>query len=322
VSLKKIKKHTNETAQAALQHKGLADFLTIIDISHDTTTVVVQDAAFGSYQADFKSLAKTTAFPLHPKRKHQLKMDAIRKKLIGTKINTLTVLDVFYGPDNGYKNRSFYIEYRGECGHIGIGTYAGLTKHKKTAQCSSCNHTIHGERSKIDGMLKKRTPTYIYWQTHKMSLPPQYQDFKFFKQEVGDKPYKRATLHMVDAKLSWVNLSITEDADLNLISTAIRQAFRHSTIYKAAIQAARIETERGPRYKCAFCSNLFKRTNIQVDHIDPIEPIDGSPLIKETLIDRIWTTKVQILDLSCHTKKSTAENALRRKYKKEKKNGI
>lgn len=56
-----------------------------------------------------------------------------------------------------------------------------------------------------------------------------------------------------------------------------------------------------------------------MDHIDPIADINGNPLNKQTLIERIWTDKIQVLDKTCHFLKSKEENKQRRKNKIDKK---
>lgn len=313
----KPSKHTLDTANLALSIKGLSNFITALEISG--STVVLLDKDYGRYNIDIKSLAPKTDIGWHKKRRHQNKLDAMKDKFLGKTIRGLTVTAIFYGPDRGYKNRSFYIEYKGNCGHSGINTYAGITTNKKNFGCLVCDNTKHGERTRIDGVLKKRTPTYTHWQRIKSTLPIEYHDFNLFKKHAGDKYFKRAEIIFIDSKPVWRNLQIVEDTELGLIATAIRQAFRHSSIYLNCIENSKIETNNGPRYRCADCNELFKRTEVQVDHIDPIVKITGENLIKEEIIDRIWTNRIQILDKKCHTKKSAAENKERRRLKKENK---
>ncbi len=309
-------KHTIDSANLSLKNKKLDSFLSVKSIINTTVTII--DADYGPYQIDVKMLSPKTNVPLHKKRRHYNKVDAINKKYVGLEINEHKILNVFYGPDRGYKNRSFYVEYVSSCGHIGITTYATLAKHKKTIFCFSCANTDHGERKKIDGKLKKRTNTYIHWQRIKSILPEIYQDFSVFKKSAGDKPFKKADIIFIDNKPTWIELQLDQDPDLNLIAMAIRQAFRHSTIYKNAIEKSRIETDKGSRYRCAECGELFKRSEVQVDHINPIADLDGSPLTKEGLIDKIVTENIQILDKKCHTIKSTKENKIRKEAKKGK----
>jgi len=316
--LKKISKHTLETANKALEQKGLSDFLKVIALQEKTATLF--DSLYGEYKVDLKSFSESTQVALHKSRKHYAKMDAKRAKLIGKSVNGLEIVDLFYGPDKGYKNRSFYVSVKCKCGHVSTTTYTHLTKYRKEFQCQSCAQTQHGARGKDeDGKLKKRTATYNHWVKIKDTLPDEFKDFKNFKAAVGDKPFKIADLVFVEGRPKWVNLQITSNYELNLMATALRQAFRYSTLYKECLEKAKVETEDGTRYRCAACDALVKRAEVQVDHITPVAPVDGSPLNKDTLIDRVWTDKIQVLDKKCHNKKSSQENAERRKNKKDKK---
>jgi len=313
--LKKPDKHTLDTANESLKNKGLDSFLTVVSI-HGTDAILA-DSMYGEYRVDIKSFSASAQVPLHRTRKHRSKMDAKKIKYVGIHINGLKITDLFYGPDRGYKNRSFYLEYQGACGHTGVASYATMTKHKKTFICQSCAKTNHGSRGKEDGTRIKRTSTYNHWIKIKDTLPEELKDFTNFKDAVGEKPFKIADLRFVDGKPVWVNLQISDDYELNLMASALRQAFRYSKIYKDCVEASRIETEEGTRYKCAICADVAKRADIQVDHINPVSPIDGSRLDKDTLIDRVWTTNIQILDKKCHNQKSSIENAERRRLKKE-----
>lgn len=314
--------HTLETANYVLKEKNLDSFLWIQSIDNSVSTIKVVDKVYGIYTVDLKSLCPSTNFPIHKERRRAAKLLFLIKKYVGKTINGLKVTDIFYGPDKGYKNKTFYIEYTGMCGHKCTASHATLTRHKKKFSCQSCAATEHGERSKVDGKLKKRSSTYNHWQRIRNTLPDEYKDFSFFRKAAGDKPYKMARLRLIDGKPAWINLQIDEEnEDLLLIASAIRGAFRRSSYYKNALLAARIETAEGVRYICAVCLQLFKKKEVQVDHIEAIVSTDGFPLKKETVIDRVFTDKVQILDKKCHSKKSSVENALRRNNKeKEKKN--
>lgn len=311
------KRHTLVTAQAALQTKGLSGFLSIKSLDYDTNTAVIVDRDYGEYRIDLKGLAPKTNTALHKLRRHKLRLAAMKAKFIGIRVNGMEITDLFYGPDRGYKNRSFYITYLGLCGHEGTSTYATLTKHKKNLICFTCAKTEHGARKQILGVLPKRTSTYNHWVAHKQTLPePLRSDYTVFRDLVGDKPAQRADLNYVDGKYVWVTYKLSGDIELQLIAVAIRQAFRRSSMYKRALNAAKVEHEGATRYQCAACKQLFPLASVQVDHIDPIENIDGTPLTKEGLIDRIVTDKIQVLDKACHTRKSTEENRLRREAKK------
>lgn len=313
--MKKPKKHTIATLQAALIIKNIHSFVSIVSIENDRVTV--KDTVYGEYAVGLKSFCDSEEFPLHKNRRHAIKMEKAASKVVGTQVNGYKILSLFYGPDRGYKNRSFYVEYIAGCGHPSTATQASLKNHKDPGQlCSTCAKTKHGARSKNGGERVKRTPTYIYWQKNRQKLPIFLQEFSDFRRILGDKPYTKAEVIIEKDRAYWRPLIVVEDKEINLMATALRQAFRFSEIYKKAIESAKVETTEGTRYTCALCGNLVKRTNIQVDHIEPIAPLDGRPLKKEEIIDRVWTTKIQILDKTCHSKKSALENKTRRENRK------
>lgn len=315
--MRKIAKHTAQTLADCLAKKGPTGIVTIVRLN--VSTAEVKDIKYGNYTVDLKSFCESSAFPKHKNRRHEEKMTAAAAKVIGKTVGGFLITSLFYGPDRGYKNRSFYVEFVASCGHQAISTLAHLKKHKSPdSTCKECLGLTHGARAKKDGIRIKRTTTYVHWQrTHPM-LPGFLKSFEDFRRVLGDKPYARAEVIVDGDTARWSPLEITNDKEINLIATAIRQAFRHSYIYKNAVDTVKIETVDGTRYRCADCGELAKRSNIQVDHINPIQPIDGSKLKKEDLIDRIWTDKIQILDRTCHSKKSTIENQERRRHKREK----
>lgn len=319
-------KHDIDSLMGALHSKGLSSYVVVVDIEEQLSRVKVKDLVYGIYSVDLKSFAPKSKFPLHKRRRHQFRLEKTNREYVGKEINGLTIKCVFYGPDRGYKNRSFYCEFSCICGFEGISTHLAL-KSKKLAKCHSCNADGHKERIRIEGVLKKRTATYSFWANNnkKKNFPHEYQDFKNFIRDAGEKPPGRAEVDFVDGKPHWRSLSAvtTDDKELQLIANAMRQAFRYSTFYKEALERSKVEGESTTLYRCDECAELFKFDHIQVDHIEPVAPLDGSPLHRNTLIDRIWTNKIQVLDKKCHSKKSKRENALRKKAKEEmsKKNG-
>lgn len=315
-NLKKPSKHDLKSLSASLVKKGVDKYITVISIMDKS--VIVKDEHYGVYTVDLKSFCDSTAFPMHKGRRHAQKMKRAGEKVIGKKINGVTIKDLFYGPDRGYRNRSFYVEIDASCGHTAITTIAAIKKHRpENTKCADCGKIEHGARAKDKGTRIQRTGTYTKWQSLRPSLPPQLQEFADFRRILGDKPAPRADVIFTPEGPKWSVPTLTADKELNAMASALRQAFRQSELYKACLERARVETEEGTRYRCALCNGLFKKTHVQVDHIEPVAPIDGSPLLRETLIDRVWTEKIQILDKACHNEKSARENAERRRLKKE-----
>lgn len=312
---KVIGRHTLETANQSLKNKGLDLFLTVIKLSDINITLLDKD--YGEYKADMKALSPKSPVPLHKNRRNYIRFEEFKKKYIGKMIKGLKIVDVLNAKEHGYKSRGFLVEYIEKCGHTGISSIAHITNHRETFICKLCSGIKHGTRKKDkNGIRLKRTPTYSFWVANNKKLPEKYQEFLTFYNEVGEKPYKKAELVLVNEKYCWSNLGIVEDDETNLIAMAIRQAFRNSIIFKNALELVRVEDGKTTKYRCAHCSGLFTLKNIQVDHIEPIEKVNGEPLQKHELIERIWTEKIQILDKKCHTAKSTIENRERRANKK------
>lgn len=76
----------------------------------------------------------------------------------------------------------------------------------------------------------------------------------------------------------------------------------------------------GNRYICAKCGAIEPIGHVEVDHIDPVISVDKSvdSYSAQELYERLFCDKdnLQVLCLTCHGTKTTAENAERAKYKK------
>lgn len=100
----------------------------------------------------------------------------------------------------------------------------------------------------------------------------------------------------------------------NLIRSSIRKAFIRSDHYRSFIDSHRIEWKDGDRkrvsYKCECCGELFKKSEIQVDHIKPIgkgvyNDISDAPLFyKLVFCDH---SNLQVLCAVCHKDKTKKE---------------
>lgn len=312
-------KHTINGLNKILSDRGL-NFLTVVAIVDDGVTL--NDSYFGQYSVDLKAFTPSTKLPLHKMRKHINLLGQLRSSLVGKVMRGVTIVDVFTGKDRGYKNRGFYLDYTYPCGHGGTATKTWLMGYKKSIECTTCFGDKHGERTKIDGKLKKRTGIYIHWQRIRHELPVELQDFVTFRSIAGEKPATRCDLLFSEGKPFWKEIKQSKDQDLELIITSVRQSFRYSSFYRDCIKKAEVETESGTRYRCAHCGDLELRSKIDVDHIIPIAPLDGSVLQKHDIIDRIFTPNIQVLDHKCHVKKSAFENLTRREAKKLAKGGL
>lgn len=131
------------------------------------------------------------------------------------------------------------------------------------------------------------------------------------------------------------------------IISALRKEFRNSPLFRQAKRNARVEvpkenkdgsTAKKPAvmYRCSSCQELFSekkdgKSQIQVDHIDPVLDTENGFVDWNTWIDRMFlgidywdekkgvtpdvSEKIQILCLKCHKEKTDKENKERRRRK-------
>lgn len=108
------------------------------------------------------------------------------------------------------------------------------------------------------------------------------------------------------------------------LKSGIRRSFRY-TIGRDYLYAAREEFPRYTKsgkvsvipdvyYRCAICGELFKQKEVQVDHIDPVVPLD-KPELEMTVGEyayRTFMNECQVACKTCHKEKSAWENKKRR----------
>lgn len=112
-----------------------------------------------------------------------------------------------------------------------------------------------------------------------------------------------------------------------LIKGALRRVFSRSDLRREVLEASRIDYKDPTRPRvtkwgvCAECKKPEALYLMNVDHKVPVVPINSSleEMDLNDLINNIWCEKenLQILDETCHSIKSKAENAERRRLKKE-----
>jgi 5-methylcytosine-specific restriction endonuclease McrA len=115
----------------------------------------------------------------------------------------------------------------------------------------------------------------------------------------------------------------------NLVKGAIRRVFSRSDLRRAVIEASivKYQDHNRPRVKtwclCGICEKPTPKSYMEVDHIDPIIPIDSAleHMSWDTVIDRIWCEEnnLQAICEECHDKKTSEERKQRAKARKEKK---
>jgi len=110
----------------------------------------------------------------------------------------------------------------------------------------------------------------------------------------------------------------------NAVRSSLRRVFRRSSVYQDFIKSQRIEIEilkkdgtpakkKGVRFRCNLCKELFKSTEIDVDHIIPIgkgvyDLIRDAEKFYEVLFCKgKYANNLQIACKVCHKEKSKKE---------------
>ena len=110
-----------------------------------------------------------------------------------------------------------------------------------------------------------------------------------------------------------------------LIKGALRRVFSRSELRRKVIDAAIVPHSDDSRKRvktwvlCAECKKPEAKSNVVVDHINPVIPehLSFEEMSVDTVIDRLWCEEnnLQVLDESCHAIKTKAERARRKKKK-------
>jgi hypothetical protein len=109
----------------------------------------------------------------------------------------------------------------------------------------------------------------------------------------------------------------TKDA---FVRNELRKSFKRYPSYYQCKIAARVS--RGA-YKCAKCEKLFKEKETEVDHREPVVPINiaGKDQSLEDYVNRLFVEvdKLDCLCKPCHKEKSSREMSLRKEERAKKK---
>jgi hypothetical protein len=105
---------------------------------------------------------------------------------------------------------------------------------------------------------------------------------------------------------------MTDDIKRFVIATLRRASYRWSGRTEA-MTAARVH--RGV-YSCSCCAGLFGRQEIQLDHTDPVVPVEGWDNW-EGFITRLYcdASGYSVMCRPCHKSKTFLENELRKQYR-------
>lgn len=114
--------------------------------------------------------------------------------------------------------------------------------------------------------------------------------------------------------------------DRGLIKGAMRRAFARSELHEAVITRITVDHSdpRNPRCKnwgyCELCGVVQPRWKIQVDHIQPVVPIDShfEYMSLDEAANRMWCDpgNLQGICEPCHDVKTASEKEARAPFKK------
>jgi len=111
----------------------------------------------------------------------------------------------------------------------------------------------------------------------------------------------------------------------NLIKGAIRRLFARSPQKYECLNKAIHPTIKGPRggkqYICSTCKKTFSANKVQVDHIDPVIPVNKTinDLDYNMIVARIFCNikNLQVICTECHKIKTKEERKQRKQHKKK-----
>jgi len=131
-----------------------------------------------------------------------------------------------------------------------------------------------------------------------------------------------------------------DEKTVKYVNSQLRRLFRYSSAYKDCKARCRVDKEL---YRCEGCKALINKNGkddrveyegevalpekMYVDHIEPFVPLAGwdSNLVWARLaIERMFLCAegLQYLCHTCHKKKTTEENRIRRLYREQRKKNI
>lgn len=108
----------------------------------------------------------------------------------------------------------------------------------------------------------------------------------------------------------------------SFVKAKLRQASLQWKPRNEALKLARVD--RG-LYRCAMCKELFKNGNFQLDHENPVVPLDVDwdygDIDWNVYIPRLlaYVEGWQVLCSTCHDSKTAIENQMRIKFKEKNK---
>lgn len=132
---------------------------------------------------------------------------------------------------------------------------------------------------------------------------------------------------METAKLSKTRNPRMTKREKGLIKGGMRRAFSRSELRKSILEKAFVKEHQDPSRKrvtrwgkCADCGKIEAAYQLEIDHIEPVVPLDQSfdEMSLDEVADRLWCdqSQLQAICKNCHKAKSLLEARERRRIKK------
>jgi hypothetical protein len=102
------------------------------------------------------------------------------------------------------------------------------------------------------------------------------------------------------------------------VTSQLRRIFRWSPEKRRALAGASVKGSRPAIYKCALCLKFCIKSDVHVDHIQPVVDPEVGFVDWNTLIERLYcdASGLRVLCVACHKDVTKKQNAVRRKFKK------
>ncbi len=110
-----------------------------------------------------------------------------------------------------------------------------------------------------------------------------------------------------------------DKATLQLIFQSIRESFKRCSLYKDALSNS-LSSLTGPRggklYTCTLCSEAFKPTELEIDHLEPVVELDRRwhSYSTEEYYSRVFCnlSNLRVLCKKCHKANTKSQKLMRK----------
>jgi len=127
------------------------------------------------------------------------------------------------------------------------------------------------------------------------------------------------------AAVKWTQSRINSFIKSALRSASQRWPPRYECLNEAYTgQKLNVKTKRiGKHYKCNKCNNEFPSSEVQVNHIESVVPVEGFTDWND-IIKRMFCPKegLEVLCIECHKAYTAMEKEARKQYKNNKKDNV